>query len=604
MRGLRSWILAAAVAWLAVASTPAGAGPYAAPQPGSAVVQTQDNEFGPAVLRVKPDLPVEWRNVGRIAHSVTADDGSWDSGLLQSGQSYRHTFTQAGIYRYYCVPHGARGGRGMAGVVVVGDVALESSTPPPRPRSPQTLRVPDDFPAIQRAVDAAHPGSLILIAPGVYYEEVVVTTPSLTLRGLDRNRVILDGQIARANGVKVLGADGVVIENMTARHYMANGFFWNGVRGYRGSYLTAYNNGAYGLYAFDSIFGRFDHSYASGHPDSGFYVGQCKPCHAEIVDVIAEGNALGYSGTNAGGDLTIRRSIWRLNGAGIVPNTLDAERLAPQDGMTVVDNLVYSNRNRSAPAAVLQQPSFGNGILVAGGINNVVTGNRVWDHPNFGVLVIGNIDQRFWVARGNQVRGNTVWGSGRADLALAAPAGTGNCFAGNRFRLSRPPRIETVYGCGSLLIGIGGGDPASFVVILAQFVQAGLGRREAGDWRTYPAPHPQPQMPNPQSVPAPAYPATAAAVAPVRPITEGVPAAEWSLIPLGTPAETGAFALYVVQALLYPVAAIAVAWDVTRRRRLPPGRAVLWIVVVILLPLAGALLYLWRRGRDTGSSRT
>jgi hypothetical protein len=34
-----------------------------------------------------------------------------------------------------------------------------------------------------------------------------------------------------------------VIENLTARNYTENGFYWDGVHGYRGSYLTAYRNG-------------------------------------------------------------------------------------------------------------------------------------------------------------------------------------------------------------------------------------------------------------------------------------------------------------------------------------------------------------------------
>ncbi|QIA27666.1 hypothetical protein DYI95_009210 [Thermaerobacter sp. PB12/4term] len=115
--------------------------------------------------------------------------------------------------------------------------------------------------------------------------------------------------------------------------------------GYRGSYLTAYNNGDYGIYAYDSVYGQFDHSYASGSPDSGFYIGQCKPCHAVITQVVAEYNALGYSGTNTGGNLTIMNSVWRYNMSGIVPNTLDSEKLAPQDGTRIVNNLIYSNHN-------------------------------------------------------------------------------------------------------------------------------------------------------------------------------------------------------------------------------------------------------------------
>ena len=49
-----------------------------------------------------------------------------------------------------------------------------------------------------------------------------------------------------------------------------------------------------------------------------------------ITDVLAEHNALGFSGTNAGGNLAIVNSEWRENLAGIVPNTLDSEPFAPQ----------------------------------------------------------------------------------------------------------------------------------------------------------------------------------------------------------------------------------------------------------------------------------
>jgi len=172
----------------------------------------------------------------------------------------------------------------------------------------------------------------VLVAPGVYTEGVVVLTPYLTIRGEDRSTTILDGEFKKTNGIHVAEADGVAIENMTARHYQLNGFYWTGVNGYRGSYLTAYANGDYGIYAYRSVWGRFEHSYASGSPDSGFYIGECYPCHAVIDDVIGQGSALGYSGTNAGGDLWIINSEWAHNGAGIAPNTLDSEGLAPQRG--------------------------------------------------------------------------------------------------------------------------------------------------------------------------------------------------------------------------------------------------------------------------------
>ena len=133
--------------------------------------------------------------------------------------------------------------------------------------SGRTLAVPTGYKTIQSAVDAAKPGDLILVSPGVYREAVNVTTDRLVIRGLDRNKTILEGDFTATNGIRVLGAKGVAIENMTARDYKSNGFFWTGVTGYRGSYLTAYRNGDYGIYAFDSTEGLIEESYASGSPD-------------------------------------------------------------------------------------------------------------------------------------------------------------------------------------------------------------------------------------------------------------------------------------------------------------------------------------------------
>ncbi|MCX6524087.1 MAG: right-handed parallel beta-helix repeat-containing protein, partial [Actinobacteria bacterium] len=216
--------------------------------------------------------------------------------------------------------------------------------------SAMTIAVPADQPTIQDAVDAAKPGALILISPGVYNEDVDVTTDDLTLRGLDRNTVILDGQFKLENGVRILEANGVVVENMTARNFTSNGFYWTGVEGYRGSYLTAYRNGDYGIYAFDAVNGQLDNSLGSGSPDAGFYIGECYPCNALIDNVISENNGLGYSGTNSGGDLYIVNSTFRNNRAGVVPNSGSYELCYPERDTTVVGNLVYENNNEVAPA--------------------------------------------------------------------------------------------------------------------------------------------------------------------------------------------------------------------------------------------------------------
>src|SRR4051794_16153180 len=53
----------------------------------------------------------------------------------------------------------------------------------------ETVRVPQDHGTIQEAVCAAHEGDLILVDKGIYREAVDVTTPNVTIRGTDRNRV-------------------------------------------------------------------------------------------------------------------------------------------------------------------------------------------------------------------------------------------------------------------------------------------------------------------------------------------------------------------------------------------------------------------------------
>src|SRR5260370_30502837 len=118
------------------------------------------------------------------------------------------------------------------------------------------------------------------------------------------------------------------------------------------------------MYAADSQHGQFDHSYASGSGDSGFYIGACDPCHAVISDVMAEDNAVGFSGTNASNDLAIVSSRWRDNGLGIVPNSLDDEPLAPQDSMVIAGNQVSGHPNTATPPSLEIQALDGTGIAL------------------------------------------------------------------------------------------------------------------------------------------------------------------------------------------------------------------------------------------------
>ena len=401
-----------------------------------------------------------------------------------------------------------------------------------------TINVPEDHATIQEAVDAAAPGDLILIAPGTYEEAVDVETENLTIRGLDRNEVILDGGFELENGIRVL-ADGVAVENMTAQNYTTNGFYWTGVTGYRGSYLTAYRNGDYGIYAFDSVTGQFDNSYASGSPDAGFYIGQCYPCDAVIIDVISEYNGLGYSGTNSGGDMYILNSRFNNNRAGIVPNTGSYELCYPERESTIIGNVVYDNNQPDTPAIGSALDAMGNGIILPGGVDNVIERNLVFDHDLGGIVLVPFPEEGasdlppdestwdtpceetkddpvtteeipdliFWQPIGNSVTGNVVSGSKLGDLAVgtvdADVSTLGNCFADNTFETTAPVDLEALAPCD--------GDPTATDWENGAFDLIALIATEkppSVDYQEAPTPEPPAQENMPDAATAPARPAT------------------------------------------------------------------------------------------------
>ncbi|MEZ5208331.1 MAG: right-handed parallel beta-helix repeat-containing protein [Acidimicrobiales bacterium] len=416
-----------------------------------------------------------------------------------------------------------------------------------------TIAVPADCGTIQAAVDVAQPGDLILISPGVYHEAVDVTTDDLVIRGLDRNGVILDGEFELENGIRIIDADGVAVENMTAQNYTRNGFFWTtNINGYRGSYLTALRNGDYGIYAFGARNGVFEHSYGAGSPDAGFYIGQCYPCNAVMDDVVSEYNGLGYSGTNSGGDLYIVNSVFRYNRAGIVPNSGSYEGCAPERESTLVGNQVYSNNNDTSPAIGAAITAQENGIIIPGGVDNLVERNRVVDHNIAGINLVPFPESKpingipnppdddcladaipaspeeqadlpeelFWPATGNVVKGNAISDSGTADIIMAAIADESNEFCDNEFTSSIPADIETVAPCGGP-VGSFGLEGAALMLDLT-----GQDRAESVpyDQAVWPLPGALENMPDAATAPAtpaphgpPTYPDVAAIALPPMP---------------------------------------------------------------------------------------
>jgi len=147
-----------------VAGFVAIASPSSAPAADSAPrVLMVDNEpdltnwhFDPAQITVPAGSSVVWFNQGREEHTITADDGSFDSGYQKPGSSWPRAFPRPGKYTYHCAPHpwmkgtvvvtaGAPSPRSAAGVADQGS----TTTAPAAPSSttlPASLAAPTSAP--------------------------------------------------------------------------------------------------------------------------------------------------------------------------------------------------------------------------------------------------------------------------------------------------------------------------------------------------------------------------------------------------------------------------------------------------------------------------
>ena len=81
---------------------------------GSGSVTIADFAFTPAQITINQGDTVTWTNNGPTAHSATAPNGSFDTGIFPAGQSRSHTFNDAGTFSYICTPH-----PNMHGTIVV-----------------------------------------------------------------------------------------------------------------------------------------------------------------------------------------------------------------------------------------------------------------------------------------------------------------------------------------------------------------------------------------------------------------------------------------------------------------------------------------------------
>src|SRR5215204_6972652 len=102
-------------------------GVEAVPVQDARSVDIGDNFFDPPDVTVEPGSTITWTNKGDEPHTVTADDGSFDSERLNPGDSYTVAFGGQGTVTYHCEIHPEE----MRGSVTVGG----GTTPAEQPAS-------------------------------------------------------------------------------------------------------------------------------------------------------------------------------------------------------------------------------------------------------------------------------------------------------------------------------------------------------------------------------------------------------------------------------------------------------------------------------------
>jgi len=127
------------------------------PSPGS--VSIVDFDYQPTALSISAGSSVTFVNRGAALHTITARDGSFDSGFLAAGGTYRRTFPTAGTYPYFCSIH-----PNMLGSVLVAGPG--GGTPPPAAPTPQPTPRPSAPPGAITIADFAFRPGTVTVQPG------------------------------------------------------------------------------------------------------------------------------------------------------------------------------------------------------------------------------------------------------------------------------------------------------------------------------------------------------------------------------------------------------------------------------------------------------
>jgi parallel beta-helix repeat protein len=115
----------------------------------------------------------------------------------------------------------------MLTLLLISMLTLEFNIQPAR-TEPSIIIVPDQYPTIQAAVNAASPRDIIYVKSGIYPENVYINKENLTLTGEDKDTTIIDG--SNSETVVTVNANNIIFERFTLRNARTSNLDYAGIR--------------------------------------------------------------------------------------------------------------------------------------------------------------------------------------------------------------------------------------------------------------------------------------------------------------------------------------------------------------------------------------